>query len=567
MTFANSASAAVDDLDLVSWPAEFLPIELKYAGASHPSISGTGRFVAFTSYYGLPFSTELYSDVFVRDMVTGTTELVSSTDGANGNPGNGDAWDPWITPDGRFVVFASVSDDLTADAVGYGSSIFIRDRLTNDTSLVEASDDDLIQPSVSSSGRLVAYAKRVGNSMGGVFVRDRQTSQTVMASRATGEFGTAPYSNQAATPVISSDGTAVAFCSMALDDIDAQGIFSRNLQTYATTRISRESGASGAAIPVNCEQPGVSSSARYVAFSSRPSAFGNSSLRDQILLRDTQLNTTTTVSRATGISGALGDDDSSFPTVSADGNLIAFHSRSNNLTAENVGTTRTNIFVRDVSAASTKLVSRASGSAGILGDDDDRSEYPSVSSDGKYVAFNSNAESFSSEDGNNDYVDDVFRRDVGGGSINSYNGPTPPGSHRSIPAPYVPGGPASGGGAWTPPKYATPLKSFNLLIRIRKSMRVKGVAKMSVSWKLDACTLKTTATLYVRAKAVPGAITKEKSSGKSSAFTFKLSKSARRAAAKALAAGQRVRVHVDLVGSCGSTYRDRRYEKYIDVQR
>src|SRR5207249_3158739 len=72
-----------------------------------PAISADGRFVAFLSRASnlVVSDTNGLTDVFVRDLVSGTTTLVSVD--PNGAPADGECFRPLLTPDGHFVCFAS----------------------------------------------------------------------------------------------------------------------------------------------------------------------------------------------------------------------------------------------------------------------------------------------------------------------------------------------------------------------------------------------------------------------------------------------------------------------------
>ena len=74
-----------------------------------PSVSQSGRFVAFTSNASnlVPDDTNGFADVFVHDHVTGATELISI--GALGLHGDAASYDPSISDDGRFVAFSTTT--------------------------------------------------------------------------------------------------------------------------------------------------------------------------------------------------------------------------------------------------------------------------------------------------------------------------------------------------------------------------------------------------------------------------------------------------------------------------
>src|SRR5205823_6032296 len=105
-----------------------------------------------------------------------------------------------------------------------------------------------------------------------------------------------------------------------------------------------------------------------------------------VFVRDRQTNITTLVSRATGAAGAKGNGVSFDPSISADGRFVAFVSAASNLDPADTDT-GVDVFVRDLLANTTTLVSRATGAAGAKGNG--VSFEPSVSADGRFVAFRS----------------------------------------------------------------------------------------------------------------------------------------------------------------------------------
>jgi Tol biopolymer transport system component len=132
-------------------------------------------------------------------------------------------------------------------------------------------------------------------------------------------------------------------------------------------------------------QPTISADGSFVAFTSASSNLTGDPNpgQFQIFLRDTQSNTTTLVSQATG--GAVGDGVSSQPTISADGSFVAFTSLATNLAAT-PGGSGTQIFLRDTQANTTSLVSQTAvgGNAG-----NGASSQPTMSANGGFVAFSS----------------------------------------------------------------------------------------------------------------------------------------------------------------------------------
>ena len=156
--------------------------------SSGAAISADGRFVAFESSATnlVPGDTNADYDVFVRDRQTGTTERVSV--GSTGNEGNGTSSRPAISADGRFVMFQSTATNLVPGAANgrYWSDVFVHDRQTGTTERVSVASDGTQEnvsshsPAMSANGRFVAFDSFASNLVPGdtngandVFVHDR----------------------------------------------------------------------------------------------------------------------------------------------------------------------------------------------------------------------------------------------------------------------------------------------------------------------------------------------------------------------------------------------------------
>ena len=391
-----------------------------------PSISADGRYVAFASTADnlSAEDNDPAADIFVRDLQTGAATLVNRATGPTGAPGDRGAEAPAISGDGRFVAFASEADNLSDEDTNAALDIFVRDLQTNTTTLVSRAsgasgapgDWRSEDPSISADGRFVAFSSIAQNlsdedgSGADIFVRDLQANTTTLVSRASGAPG-APADGGSVAPSISADGSFVAFESTAqnLSDEDWSGtdVFVRDLQANTTTLVSRASGASGAPGDLGSIDPSISADGRYVAFDSLAhslSAEDNPAVLEDTFVRDMQANTTTLVSRASGVSGVAADTGGSVqsgPSISADGRYVAFDSLANNLSTEDYDVFGTqcqyfhgwfcysvpvgDVFVRDLQASTTTFASRASGAAGKAFHS--TSLEPSISADGRHVAF------------------------------------------------------------------------------------------------------------------------------------------------------------------------------------
>jgi len=195
-----------------------------FNGGFTPSISAHGRWVAFLTVAHFRHSRGL--EVAVRDMNGKQTVYASRADGRHGPLAAGDCKLPAISADGRYVTFASKAKNLSRIDKNSVEDVFVRDLKTNRTILVSraqgkqgaAGGGDSSNPSISADGRYVAfesYASNLGpadnSTIPDVFVRDMRTGRVFLASRANGNG--IPANAPSANPAISGDGRYVAFDS------------------------------------------------------------------------------------------------------------------------------------------------------------------------------------------------------------------------------------------------------------------------------------------------------------------------------------------------------------------
>jgi Tol biopolymer transport system component len=227
--------------------------------------------------------------------------------------------------------------------------------------------------------------------------------------------------NQASLlPAISASGRFVAFASDATNlvrgDTNRRGdVFVHDRKTGTTERVSLSSTGEqgkGGKGGLGSEILGVAiaEGGRFVAFSSAATnlvqgdtnhgecGFGICGF--DVFVRDRKLGTTERVSVSS--SGAESNGPSTSPSISADGRFVAFSSVTSTLVAGALGA---NVYVRDRKSGTTELASVSS--SGAHGDDD--SLLSSISANGRFVAFQSNATNLASGDTNG--VGDVFVHD------------------------------------------------------------------------------------------------------------------------------------------------------------
>jgi Tol biopolymer transport system component len=242
----------------------------------------------------------------------------------------------------------------------------------------------------------------------------------LLAGTAGAEAGGGPYTERVSItnaeaegngvsdfPSLSGDGRYVAFSSVATNLVtgDTNGkidVFVRDRTGDTTERVSVTS--SEAQVNGDSGNPSISADGRYVAFESRATNLvtGDTNGESDVFVRDRLLGTTIRVSRSTG--GTQGNKGSFAPSISADGRYVAFHSYASNLVAGDTNG-MSDIFVRDLTTSTTTRVSlndsEVQGNQGSL--------FPSISADGRYVAFQSNATNLRPGD-TNGFID-IFVRD------------------------------------------------------------------------------------------------------------------------------------------------------------
>jgi Tol biopolymer transport system component len=347
-----------------------------------PSISADGRYVAFDSAGStlVPGDTNGVWDVFVRDRQAGTTERISLA--SSGAQGNGHSYDPSISADGRYVAFDSGASNLVpGDTNGYWD-VFVHDRQTHRTTRVSVSSTGKQGklhsewPSISADGRYVAFHSSSPNLVWGdtngdwdVFVRDRQTGQTIRASVTSGG---AQASGRSAFVALSANGGHVAFYSLAPNLVagDANGTwdaFVHELGTGKTKCVTvATDGTPGGGVHW-LERPSISADGRYVTFASNATNLvaGDTNGRDDVFVRDCVAKQTTRVSVASD--GTQSDGQSLWPWVSGDGRYVAFQSTATNLVASDTNG-RADIFVHDRLRLQPDMMIRYPGQSHFRGD-------------------------------------------------------------------------------------------------------------------------------------------------------------------------------------------------------
>jgi Tol biopolymer transport system component len=390
-------------------------------------LSADGRLVTFAGPPNDPFNRTRNFQLFQYDLQQGTTTLVSAnrdnsgaaspTSGIDEGPTTWDFEFLDMSSDGRFVAFDSNADNLVAGDYNLNTDVFVRDMQTQSTDLVSAHGPGLPNlfgyasltssiASVSADGRYVAFesfrpdlapaalaqAKEAGAFPAHVYVRDLQSGTDTLV-----DVNTVGKSSAGTNPVISANGRFVLFRSGSTDLVAAgivptgqpPALYLRDLQQGTTQLVSvNDAGVASDDLP---EDYSMSADGRFVVFRSSAQDLvaiprGGS---EQTYVRDMQTGVTTLVSvNETSSAGAMFGTFSS-PEISGDGRWVVFTSAGPDL-APGVTSQNENVFVRDLQKGTTALVSiNRTGT----GEGNQRSLLTphSLSSDGRFVTFTSNA--------------------------------------------------------------------------------------------------------------------------------------------------------------------------------
>jgi WD40-like Beta Propeller Repeat len=453
-------------------------------GDSIPTaLSTNGQFACFESSASdlTPNDTNGVADVFVRDLLSNTTMLVSMA--TNGGVGNGLCRGSVMTPDGHFVAFVSAANSLVANDSNNIPDVFVRDLQSKVTTLVSVGAlstnsqplSSSESPEITPDGRYVAFYSSATNLVAGanhggeVYVRDLIAGTTICASTNSGAIlGTSAFSYNHA---ISSDGQYVAYQSssnapLAMQPTQRAGYILRfntangttdivNTNAFVppqpaqeinnlamspdgrfiafvgntngtdgtTSAIFRWDALSGTTflasadlsgnIPSNsvCDSPHMDSSGRYVAFlSSAPSLVTNLLTGDyHLYLRDMVASVTTLLDADTN-SIASSVSPATVPRLNDVGGFVAFESPDANLVA-NDRNHDYDLFIRDVSNVTNELISARNPAMPSASPNGASIIYPhAISADGERIAFSSEADNLIENDTN--AFRDVFVRDL-----------------------------------------------------------------------------------------------------------------------------------------------------------
>jgi phosphopantothenate synthetase len=351
--------------------------------------------------------------------LTGTLTLASHSPAGTSTAPVGVSHTPRMSANGDYVVFVSTATNLVSgqsDANG-ALDIFLHQRSTGAVTLVShaagsaattaAGVSDL--PVISADGAYVAFQSTAKNLVAGlsdpkgaagsdVFLWNRATNTTTIVSHSM--VGLLHAGNDTSRhPSISADGSFVAFESYvndlvpgtdALHTIDS---FLYTRSTGAITRVSHTPGTTNAANGTS-EYPVISANGAFVAFGSLATNLvaGQTDANGSldIFLFERSTGTVTLVSHTPASVSTTANSTSSSYSISSDGAYLAFQSNATNIVGFQTDSNAFyDVFLYSRSSQGVTLVSHTPASASTAGND--YSHAPAISADGAFIVFGSYA--------------------------------------------------------------------------------------------------------------------------------------------------------------------------------
>ncbi len=370
-------------------------------------VSDSGRYVAFTSEADnlVPDGNNNKQDIFLRDVLLGTTKRITNDSGGGGND---DSYHPAISSDGRYVVYFSLADDLTGDATSNSGEIFRYDVQAMTTTRISDSCNGCNQNlqemgetvSISGDGNIIAYGTRrnlaTGDDDGELDAYVSDGANTTLASlNSAGQNGNLSpgRGSNAQYATLSASGQFLGFRSaaggLAGPEIN-NGSFHSYVKNRVTGLLTRISVYSGGALPcgsggtlTDSSQPYISADGNLAAFDSECEFDVNdgNSYTD-IFVRDMANEITVRVNESPN--GDPANGESKIVGFSDDGNFVAFTSEATNLVTDDTNG-QLDLFVYDRVAAKTTRASL--GMQYIELSNGIEAEMAHMSRDGKYVVF------------------------------------------------------------------------------------------------------------------------------------------------------------------------------------
>jgi Tol biopolymer transport system component len=307
-----------------------------------------------------------------------------------------------VSLDGRFVTFTGNATNLVPGDTNHHADAFVHDLSTGVTSCVSVSSAGIIgnlssgDPRISGDGRLVVYVSTATNLVPGdtngrddVFVHDRATGTTTRVNLGGGGVQANDHSVFAA---IAAGGRYVSYVSSATNIVggDTNGFDDVFLHDLQSgTTVRATQGLALAQPNASCMGQSLSADGHRVAYWS---AASNLVAGDTNGVEDAfvyDLLTGVTTRVSVDSAGVQGNNKSGHPSLSPDGRWVAFWSNASNLVLGDTNATG-DVFLHDMQTGATTRVSVSS--LGVQGNGNSSAfRQPACSTDGLRVSFTSEA--------------------------------------------------------------------------------------------------------------------------------------------------------------------------------
>ena len=401
-----------------------------YDGAYDSEIDASGEYIVFASKENLAgYDTGGISQIYRKNTITGQIDIVSASN-FNHNIADADSITPRISDSGRYVVFSSSASNLISCIPTHGKShIYLKD-MRDDTIMLldvsitnpgEAGNGNSSMPDISGipdpgAGKYVVFESTANDlhiddkdTTSDIFIVDVETGNVELVSASTDQVNT-PANGPSYRPRVSNDGNRVVFDSVATNLIasDTNGnsdVFLRMINTDTTTRLSETTaGDQVSGGNDGSTHADISADGVYTVFQSdQPTLDDNiNNSKTDIFIRETDdASTIKTLSLADGDADGA-NGDSERPSISADGRYISFESEATDLVASDTNGAVLDIFVRERNSTTINLLSVDNNNTqGNLG-----SINAVISANDRYISFTT-SNNFNTADGNSNA--DIYR--------------------------------------------------------------------------------------------------------------------------------------------------------------
>lgn len=387
--------------------------------------------------FGTPLITLLSTAVALAAPASAQMTLRASTSssGAQGNKESSviNFRGPHPSADGRFITFFSKASNLVPGDTNNAFDVFVKDALTNATTRVSVAtgggeaDGESRDPRITPDGRYVVYGSFSRTlvlphfaSHQDIFVHDRALGTTVMVNFPSG----GGLGNQNSSHAdISDDAQWVVFSSTATNLVSGDTNLQSDifLSNVASGALTRISLTPGGNQGDQASRyPDISGDGSVCVFESSATNFVVSDINTASDIFLRDLSTGVTELVSLSSLGSQGSGGSFRPCLSSDGRFVAFQSTANDLVLGDTNSS-TDVFVRDrLNGTLTRVSVDAAGAEAVVGGDD-----ASISADGRWIVFASNSANLVLNDTNG--ASDVFRRDMLLGTLERMSEPTPSG--------------------------------------------------------------------------------------------------------------------------------------------